>query len=898
MSDETTPVEVANVEAPEKDGEKGTEKSGTPTTEMEQQQLVQDEGEGLREQQTPGSQKATEETASATAVQPDDNEVVAAVTTDDQTETKEEIVPEEERQPTDEENTEVEAITATKEVTKKDKDTAKEEQSAGEVTEPEAHKSDDGKGALSSPETKKKKDKKKRKGSKKREESPESSRAVPKLRKRSSRSDGSGSQGRTSAAAQQVDLLEDIVAGIFQAADVTQQGFLTRDDYIQLLQSERLGHFSTDDLMQYLAHFDQLPTGVMTYADFKPIGHNLILMYYRTADTSASEWCPLQSPKVGLFFLNKHTGQTQLDPPPGFEHLAVEAGQAGREHDIDFLSRTYADLEAVNRELENERERHKATMNELARANEELENVATQLYETGQTLDESNAELQAKDADITQLQAEIAQRDEEIARLNNSVMELQVVQQELDVTKQSFLDSENTAKERNLVVTEKESAISTLRYQFESLTDQIKTARGVIDARDSTIEQLHVTLEEERKLKEQLQDHVSQLQKEVAQLVEGLQNNKLVLDEKISALSLARKQLRNTRERNSELEKGLEKMNTATDKLRAAECEIRTLKSFLTSKTAIMERRKKELKEMKEHVTELEDKDQKRTFILADVLEKTARLQQDVTAHQTSPTHRPSSAPHEGNKELEVDLSASKGHSIASHKHLQSMPLSQSFRSTRTTQSKASRKSQTSHRLPPITTPRSKSDFMMPTKKELRNRQKEADAAAVDHSYTNPNCQCFLCKMDDTLEMSGPEGFGSDMQHELALSQQVGIGDRVIIQIKKSMYDLEPHKVTGIVKYVGRVDSEFVDSRVYVGVKLDEPYGNTDGVMKGKRYFKCPSKHGRFVRITNILSVLPSRGMFYRPLVDPAKQPDMFRIPTTGANTNSNRSSAHSVKVL
>ena len=29
--------------------------------------------------------------------------------------------------------------------------------------------------------------------------------------------------------------------------------------------------------------------------------------------------------------------------------------------------------------------------------------------------------------------------------------------------------------------------------------------------------------------------------------------------------------------------------------------------------------------------------------------------------------------------------------------------------------------------------------------------------------------------------------------------------------------------MTGIVKYVGRVDSEFVDTRVYVGVKLDEP---------------------------------------------------------------------------
>ena len=33
--------------------------------------------------------------------------------------------------------------------------------------------------------------------------------------------------------------------------------------------------------------------------------------------------------------------------------------------------------------------------------------------------------------------------------------------------------------------------------------------------------------------------------------------------------------------------------------------------------------------------------------------------------------------------------------------------------------------------------------------------------------------------------------------------------------------------------------------------------GNTDGVFKGKRYFKCSTNHGKFVRITNILSVLP-----------------------------------------
>ena len=54
-----------------------------------------------------------------------------------------------------------------------------------------------------------------------------------------------------------------------------------------------------------------------------------------------------------------------------------------------------------------------------------------------------------------------------------------------------------------------------------------------------------------------------------------------------------------------------------------------------------MERRKKELKEIKEHVTDLEDKDQKRTHILADVLEKTARLQQDLTVtRQQTPAVR------------------------------------------------------------------------------------------------------------------------------------------------------------------------------------------------------------------------------------------------------------------
>lgn len=76
------------------------------------------------------------------------------------------------------------------------------------------------------------------------------------------------------------------------------------------------------------------------------------------------------------------------------------------------------------------------------------------------------------------------------------------------------------------------------------------------------------------------------------------------------------------------LEKEVEKLCSTQEKLHNAESEIRTLKSFLTTKTAIVEKRKKELRDTKAKMSELEEKDARRAVILADVLEKTARQYQ------------------------------------------------------------------------------------------------------------------------------------------------------------------------------------------------------------------------------------------------------------------------------
>ena len=85
-----------------------------------------------------------------------------------------------------------------------------------------------------------------------------------------------------------------------------------------------------------------------------------------------------------------------------------------------------------------------------------------------------------------------------------------------------------------------------------------------------------------------------------------------------------------------DLEREVEKLSQTHENLRRAECEIHTLKSFLTSKTAIVERRKKELQDVKTRLAELEEKDNRRAVILADVLEKTARQYQQQLAVKTA----------------------------------------------------------------------------------------------------------------------------------------------------------------------------------------------------------------------------------------------------------------------
>lgn len=70
------------------------------------------------------------------------------------------------------------------------------------------------------------------------------------------------------------------------------------------------------------------------------------------------------------------------------------------------------------------------------------------------------------------------------------------------------------------------------------------------------------------------------------------------------------------------------KFEQTQEKLQSMDSEMHTLKTFLTTKTALIEKHKKEVREEKLLVAELEEKDCRRAIILADVLKRTARQYQ------------------------------------------------------------------------------------------------------------------------------------------------------------------------------------------------------------------------------------------------------------------------------
>lgn len=92
-------------------------------------------------------------------------------------------------------------------------------------------------------------------------------------------------------------------------------------------------------------------------------------------------------------------------------------------------------------------------------------------------------------------------------------------------------------------------------------------------------------------------------------------------------------------------------------------------------------------------------------------------------------------------------------------------------------------------------------------------------------------------RVSPTKEKSRPGGAGYKVGDKVLVSQRAG-------------------EFVGVVKFVGKVDIGPNAAEHRIGVKLDDPVGNTNGVVQGKRYFSVNAKHGVLVSKDRIVANL------------------------------------------
>lgn len=122
------------------------------------------------------------------------------------------------------------------------------------------------------------------------------------------------------------------------------------------------------------------------------------------------------------------------------------------------------------------------------------------------------------------------------------------------------------------------------------------------------------------------------------------------------------------------------------------------------------------------------------------------------------------------------------------------------------------------------------------------------------------SCRCGACRALPRLSIP------SANDRVVCKNQEFRVGDRVVLSGDRS----------GIIRWIGKLDSEYVTTEVFVGVQLDEPVGAHSGVFRGKRYFLCPEHHGVFVSKKELLYVKSRCELNYRPLMpisSPSRRP-------------------------
>jgi len=96
-----------------------------------------------------------------------------------------------------------------------------------------------------------------------------------------------------------------------------------------------------------------------------------------------------------------------------------------------------------------------------------------------------------------------------------------------------------------------------------------------------------------------------------------------------------------------------------------------------------------------------------------------------------------------------------------------------------------------------------------------------------------------LGKFNPEFQKKAQEDWADKEKNDAEARERIKKGDRCEVTMKNGV------KHRGSVKFIG--ETEFKTDTLWIGIRLDEPFGKNNGSVGGKKYFECENNYGVFV---------------------------------------------------
>ncbi|XP_030832112.1 uncharacterized protein LOC100887836 isoform X2 [Strongylocentrotus purpuratus] len=582
----------------------------------------------------------------------------------------------------------------------------------------------------------------------------------------------------------------------------------------------------------------------MPYVYFVPMAKRLIVTLYRARDPYPHEWCHLYTGNVGSFWFNKRTGESSRVPPKKYV-TQQQLRLVDRELEMEMLTTSAEDLASTRIELEKERTKRQDLEKQLSTVSRENSSNASALEKTTKTLERTKSENERRGKQIEHL-------EREVEKLNTKMKGLEARAAEGDKAELNLESVRDILKVTQSTVREKDYDLRHMKTKLEETNKTLTESKENVEILEAKVADLHHQLRGEIKRNQQMEEElrvIPLLKKDLSETDERVAAVQSVLDEKKTQLTHARYILRDNKITIKHLEDEIDRLIAVETEMEHAKCEVETLKKLLDGKDRLVIKQAQQIANATGNRKSMESIN----YTLRSCSDPSCPLYQNprkTQGIQTNGYHK--SAPKQGASPLLEDIS-DEGDNYP-------------FHTKRNSPTKAIDTSQKSF-LRFLENDGNHDD--MPTVYDLYepngvySPQDKRSGSPRSHQRVRPkSCVARIQRRDKSALPKGTRLYEDDFM----VAQFVHVGDRV--RVKKSgtkIISMKPSDfLTGIVKFVGKIDKDPIDHHIYVGLRLDEPTGDTDGIINGKRYFHANKKHGKIVKITDMFLVLNAKTATYQ----------------------------------